>query len=126
MFAEMMPTVRWKASRISNQRILLEQGNLLRFVYYFAVFCFSALNLCKGIMFFMFILSSDIEGEFMSYFLSIDSRGNPKQAKREGGFTLLAESFLILINIYIIQMYRPIVLTAKDAIFYREQMVHNE
>lgn len=123
MFAEMMPTVRWKVVKYSQDKVLLEQGNLLRIVYYFAVLTFSAVNICKAVMFFLLIISQDLSGTLITYFLSEPSRNNLRFARREGAVTLLTESFLIFITIFCIQMYRPIVISAKDGIFYRAQMV---
>ena len=123
MFAEMMPTVKWKVVSFTKEKILLEQGNLLRIVYYFAVFVFSAVNIFKAVMFFLLVLSQDLGGSLIDYFLSEPSRNNIKSARREGAFTLVSESFLILITVSCIQLYRPIIISAKDGIFYRSQMV---
>ena len=124
----MLPTVRWKASKYGKDKMLLEQGNMLRLIYYFAIFSFTAINVIKGVMFFTFILSRNSSGQFLNYFLSWSTPPSSTEitqqlARSEGAFTLLIESTLIIINVFTMQTYRPIVISVRDAIFYRNQMV---
>jgi hypothetical protein len=132
MFAEMMPTLRWKTAPHTSKKILLEQGPFISTVYYITTIAFSAVNIFKGTVFFLFIMSQNMSSTFLSYFLSstpiLGATGEALQleiskAKREGGFTLIMETILIFMLIMTVQRYRPLIISAKDAIFYRDQMV---
>lgn len=126
MFAEVMPFVGWKVAVHTKKKILLQQNSFMLFVYSMVVCALSFINTAKGIVFFIFILSQNLNSPFLSTFLTTSLSGNDafKNARREGAFTLLSETILILMVIITIQKYRPIVIGAKDAIYYRRQMVH--
>lgn len=123
LFAEMIPTVRWKVTKGSDKKILLEQGPLLKSIYYLAVFMFTAVNLCKGGLLMLYLITNSLHGEYISYFISASPNQTKSSILRQGGFTLLVESMLIMSNIYCINMYRPIVVGPKDSVFYKKQMV---
>ena len=125
MFAEVMPFVGWKVAVHTKQKILLQQNSVMLFIYAAVVCALSFFNVAKGIVFFLFILSQNLNTPFLGKFLttSLTEIDSLKNARREGAFTLLSETILILMVIITIQKYRPLVISAKDAIYYRSQMV---
>jgi hypothetical protein len=138
MFAEVVPLVGWKVASHTKQRILLQQTLAMSLIYFLVVGVLSVVNVFKGVVFFLFILSQKTDSPFLSNFMTTstevaaslagaDRTARVNQvlfnAKREGAFTLIAETVLILLVVTTIQKYRPLVISAKDAVYYRRQMV---
>jgi hypothetical protein len=129
LFFEFSPTFNWKTlPNGEKSKVLVAQGSALRYVLRFCIVLMTAVNVVKGLLLFLFLLSRDLS--MQSGYLGIVT--NPAQGAtdkekllsvfREGGITLIAESLLCILIGNTVRRYRPIVLEARDVIFYKTRM----
>ena len=84
-------------------------------------------SIVKALLLGLFILDKNINSTYLAYVIDppVGATDLLKQRAifREGGFTLLAEGFLLFLIAKTVSSFRPHVLSVKDVFFYKSRMV---
>jgi hypothetical protein len=128
LFFEAFPTFKWKTTLQGIQsRMLVKQGRLLRFVYKLTVVLMGLANLGKAVLLGIFFFDLDLNSQYLSYIIDKPIGTVPKENQRvlfkQLGLTLAIESLLMVLVNSNIQSHTPLVLSARDVIFWQSRLV---
>lgn len=128
LFFEAFPTFKWKTTLQGVQsRILVKQGRLLRVVYKATVALMACANMGKAVLLGIFFFDLDVNSQYLSYIIDKPAlplaKDNQRVLFKQLGLTLTIESLLMVMVNSNIQSHTPLVLSARDVIFWESRLV---
>lgn len=127
LFFEFSPSFTWKPTKRGPSKILVIQTCGLKFMNYIGLGVLLLTVLLKGLSFVLFIVSGDLNSEFLKLFTHAP-RGNTQDERKASVFnellyTIIFEAGCTFMLAGAVKAYRDQVLSARDVFFYRNRMV---
>lgn len=127
LFFEFSPSFTWKPTKRGPSKILVIQTCGLKIINYAGLGVLLLTVLLKGLSFILFMLSGDLNSEFLKIFTH-NPKGNNDEEKRKSVFnelvyTLIFEAGCTFLIAGAVKVYRDQVLSSRDVYFYRHRMV---
>lgn len=127
LFFEFSPSFSWKPTKRGPSKILVIQTCGLKFMNYIGLGVLLLTVLMKGLSFILFLVSGDLNSEFLKLFTHAP-RGNTQDEKKASVFnellyTIIFEAGCTFMLAGAVKAYRDQVLSARDVFFYRNRMV---